>query len=88
MTFLDLWDQVVTTEVIKRRFEETRLEAGGGEDFSLDGEDILPLKSHNGRYAKVRVHEITPVGMGYSEWILTPFGKFRPPWDKLIELQG
>ncbi len=62
---MDLWDQVVVTEVIKRRYEETRLEAGGGEDFKLDGEDILPLKSHNGRYARVRIHDISPVGMAH-----------------------
>jgi hypothetical protein len=23
--------------------------------------------------------------MGYSDWILTPFGRFQPPWDPIIE---
>lgn len=23
--------------------------------------------------------------MGYNEYILTPFGRFRPPWDQIIE---
>jgi Phage major capsid protein E len=63
MTFLDLWDQTVVTEVIKLRHKEIRMDAGGEEDFRLDGESILPLKSHNGRYARMRVQDIVPTGL-------------------------
>lgn len=65
MTFLDLWEQTVVTEVIKRRHEDLRLEAGGGEDFKLDGETILPMVAHNGRYARIRVQDIVPTGMAH-----------------------
>lgn len=65
MTFLDLWDQTVVTEVINRHHEDMRMQAGGGEDFSLDGESILPLKSHNGRYARIRIKDMLPTGMAH-----------------------
>lgn len=65
MTFLDLWEQTVVTEVVKRRHEALRLQAGGEEDFSTDGEKILPLKSHNGRYARLRIQDILPTGMAH-----------------------
>lgn len=65
MTFLDLWEQTVVTEVVKRRHEALRLQAGGEEDFKLDGEAILPLKSHNGRYARIRIQDILPTGMAH-----------------------
>lgn len=49
--------------MVKRRHEALRLQAGGEEDFSFDGEQILPLQNHNGRHARIRVQDVLPTGL-------------------------
>jgi hypothetical protein len=62
---LDIWDQTALTEFVKRRHEDIRKQAGGEEDFSFDGEAILPLQNHNGRKAKLQLQDVLPTGMAH-----------------------
>lgn len=64
MTFLDLFDQVVVTEFVRRNYEDIARSAGGGEDRTTSLiERILPTRSHNGRHVRVRIQDILGVGL-------------------------
>ena len=63
MAFLDILEQNVVTEVIRRRHEDIRRQAGGDEVFQEFGERILPNVNHNGRHAQLWVQDILPVGL-------------------------
>lgn len=63
MAFLDILEQNVVTEVIRRRHEDIRRQAGGDEVFQEFGEQVLPLIPHQGRHATLRVQDILPVGL-------------------------
>lgn len=64
MTFLDLFDQVVVTEFVRRNYEDIARSAGGGEDRQTSLiERILPTKTHNGRHVRLRFQDILGVGL-------------------------
>lgn len=63
---LDIWDQGALTEFIKIHAETLRKQAGGEEGgFEFDGSEILPMHTHNGRTAKLRIKDAVPTGMAY-----------------------
>lgn len=63
MTFYDIWDATVLTELIKREHEAIRRGAGGGENWENPAATILPMRTQNGRTVKIRVKDVLPVGM-------------------------
>lgn len=63
MGMLDIFEQTVLTEVVKREHERIRKQAGGGESHTTVGSTILPLATQNGRRVKIRVQDVLPYGM-------------------------
>lgn len=64
MTFLDLFDQLVVTEFVKRNYAEISRNRGGGEDATTEyGPRILPQVPLAGRHVRMRFQEILGVGM-------------------------
>lgn len=66
MAFLDIFEQTVLTEVVKREHERIRKQAGGDEKMvDTLGSQILPLATQNGRRVKLRVSDVLPYGMAH-----------------------
>lgn len=93
MTFLDIWEQPVITEFIRRRHEDIRKAAGGEEEFGKNIADtILPTVPHNGRYAKIRVQDVVPTGMapfkapGASPMLWTRKPQLREEVIELVDI--
>jgi hypothetical protein len=64
MAFLDLFDQVVVTEFVKREYDAMVRSAGGGEDRTTSLiERILPTVPHAGRHVRIRYQDILGVGL-------------------------
>lgn len=64
MTFLDLYDQVVVTEFVRRNYEALVRQAGGGEDRTTQIlPKIMPTTTINGRHVRVRYQDVVGVGM-------------------------
>lgn len=64
MAFLDLFDQIVVTEFVKREFEGYARMLDGGEDQVTEyGPRILAQQNHNGRHVRVRYQDILGVGL-------------------------
>lgn len=62
--FLDLFDQLVVTEFVKREYDAMVRGAGGGEDRRTSyGSRILPLVNHNGRHVRLRFQDILGYGL-------------------------
>ena len=93
MTFLDIWEQPVITEFIRRRHEDIRKAAGGEEEFGKNIADtILQTVPHNGRYAKIRVQDVVPTGMapfkapGASPMLWTRKPQLREEVIELVDI--
>lgn len=64
MPMLDLLDQIVVTEFVRREYEALVRGAGGGEDRSTSLiERIMPTEQINGRHVRIRYQEILGVGL-------------------------
>lgn len=64
MPFLDLYDQVVVTEFVRREYEALVRGAGGGEDRTTHLlPKIMPTTPINGRHVRVRYQDILGVGL-------------------------
>lgn len=64
MPFLDLFDQVVVTEFVKREYDALVRTAGGGEDRTTSyGSRVLPLTPINGRHVRVRYQDVLGTGL-------------------------
>lgn len=61
--FLNIFEQTVVTELIKREHSRIRRQAGGDEVHVEYGSRILPLQTVNSRHVKVRVQDVLPTGM-------------------------
>lgn len=61
--FLNIHDQTVVTELIRREHKAIRRQAGGDEVHKEIGASILPTESVNGRHIKVRVQDVLPTGL-------------------------
>lgn len=64
MTFLDLMDQIVVTEFVKREYNQLVRGAGGGLDQRTSyGARILPTERIDGRHVRVRYQDILGTGL-------------------------
>lgn len=64
MAFLDLFDQVVVTEFVRREHEAIVRGAGGGEDRTTKLINrILPRTRHDGRHVRLRFQDVLGVGL-------------------------
>lgn len=66
MAFLDLYDQIVVTEYVKREYDALVRGAGGiqGEDRTTQyARRILPMRPHAGRHVRIRYQDILGVGL-------------------------
>lgn len=93
MAFLDLFDQVVVTEFVRREMDALVRSAGGGEDRNTQ---ILPrimaTKPVQGRHVRVRFQDILGVGLaqlkapGAAPQLWTHKPNLRETWMELVDI--
>ena len=93
MAFLDLFDQVVVTEFVRREMDALVRSAGGGEDRTTSLlEKILKQKPHQGRHVRVRYQDILGVGLaqlkapGAAPQLWTHKPNLRETWMELVDI--